>query len=171
MKKLFFISMTILLSACNGSLFGEKEGPKFMVESPYGSEEYHDMITPDVYAIAATRATNRMLDQTSDIYDKTRNPKLYIAEIKKSSNSMPDGLYYAKDVTKQIIDGSRTFVIVNNINDSDYYLDIKVREIPVTTSETPIVEYKMTLFDKDNVKINEWTQNIKQLQNDDQSWW
>lgn len=87
------------------------------------------------------------------------------------SKTLPDGLYYAKDATRQIIEGSRTYTVVNNLNDADYYLETQIKEIPVQGAETPIIEYKIILNDKDNNKINEWTETIRQLQNDDKSWW
>ena len=68
-------------------------------------------------------------------------------------------------------DLSRTYTVVNNLNDADYYLETQIKEIPVQGAETPIIEYKIILNDKDNNKINEWTETIRQLQNDDKSWW
>lgn len=171
MKKTVILSLTALLCAC--SAFESKPKTKYVIETPYGFEEAYDdgMITPEVYALVATRATNRMLDQSSAVFEKIPNPKLYIMELKKVTETLPDGFYYSKKVTQDIIEGSRTFTKVNNLNDADYYLETEVREIVVNQQEAPIIEYKMTLFDVKNNKINEWTETIKQIQNDDRSWW
>lgn len=171
MKKLLFLSSALWLAACEGPIFGDKKAPVFVVDSPYAFEQMDDMMLPDVYALAATRSVNKMLDQSSDIYEKDPVPKLYITEFKKLSKSLPDGLYYAKDTTKQIIDGSRTYTVVNNLNDADYYLETQIKEILPEGAKAPIIEYKIVLNDKDNNKINEWTETIRQLQNDDKSWW
>ena len=171
MKKLLFLSAAFCLAACEGPIFGRKQAPVFVTESPYAEEQNHEMMTPDVYALAATRSVNRMLDESAEVYEKTPAPKIYITEFKKLSKTLPDGLYYAKDATRQIIDGSRTYVVVNNLNDADYYLETRIKEIPVQGAETPIIEYKNVLNDKNNQKIGEWTETIRQLQNDDKSWW
>lgn len=171
MKKLLFLSAAVLLSACNGPIFGDA-APKFMIETPYGdNEKFDEMPTPDVYALAATRATNRMLDRSAEIYEKNPAPKLYISKIQKMSPNLPDGLYYAKDATRGIIEGSRSFIPVNNLNDADYYLETKITEIPAVGRETPIIEYKLILNTSDNKPVGEWSETIRQLQNDDKSWW
>ena len=46
-----------------------------------------------------------------------------------------------------------------------------VRELADPNRDTPVIEYKSTLFDKNNAKINEWVETIRQIQNDDRSWW
>lgn len=171
MKKLLFLPVALSLVACKGTIFGPKKEPVFVIDSPYAYEQTNDMMMPEVYALAATRSVNKMLDQSAEVYEKNPAPKLYITEFKKLSKSLPDGLYYAKDTTKQIIEGSRTYIVVNNLNDADYYLETQIKEIQTQTSETPIIEYKIVLNDKDNNKINEWTETIRQLQNDDKSWW
>ena len=80
-------------------------------------------------------------------------------------------MYYAKDTTKRIIDESHIYIPVNNLNDADYYLETQIKEISFQNNQIPFIEYKIVLFDKDNNKINEWTETIRQLQNDDKSWW
>lgn len=169
MKKLLFLSAACWLAACEGPIFGSKKAPTFVIESPYADEQVNDMMTPDVYALAATRSVNRMLDQSAEVYEKTPAPKIYITEFKKMSKTLPDGLYYAKDATRQIIEGSRTYTVVNNLNDADYYLEVLVEN--AGNDETPVIAYRMILFDKDNVKINEWVETVRRLKNDDRSWW
>ena len=171
MKKLLFLPVILSLVACEGTIFGEKKAPVFVVDSPYAYDQTNEMLLPDVYALAATRSINKMLDQSAEIYEKNPAPKIYITEFKKLSKSLPDGLYYAKNTTKQILDGSRTYVVVNNLNDADYYLETQIKEVRLEGSESPIIEYKIVLNDKENNKINEWTETIRQLQNDDKSWW
>ncbi len=171
MKKLLLLPVALSLVACEGTIFGPKKEPVFVIDSPYAYEQTNDMLMPEVYALAATRSVNKMLDHSAEIYENNPAPKLYITEFKKLSKTLPDGLYYAKDTTKQIIEGSRTYIVVNNLNDADYYLETQIKEIQTQNSESPIIEYKIVLNDKDNNKINEWTETIRQLQNDDKSWW
>lgn len=129
-------------------------------------------ITPKVYAIAATRVTNKMLDATQKIYKQQGNkPKLLVLEAKKVNNQLPDGLHYANKVIYDIIDGSQNFMMVSQLDDADYVLDVSVDAYPNKGINTPIIEYTLTLQDKDGREIDSWKQDIRQLQNDDKSWW
>lgn len=129
-------------------------------------------ITPEVYSIAATRATNKMLDGSSDLYfRKPVKPKLYISDIRKLNDKMPDGVYFARKVTNDIIEGSRNFTIVDNPEDADYQLEILVNAVPTQYQDMPILDYQLHLYNKDGTEINKWNATIKQLLNDDRSWW
>ena len=129
-------------------------------------------ITPKVYTIAATRATNKMLDDTQKLYQQKGNkPKLLVLEAKKLNPQLPDGLYAGNKVIYDIIDGSQNFVMVTKLDDADYVLDVAVDAYPNQRAQTPIIEYILTLQDKNGKKIDSWKQNIRQLQNDDKSWW
>ena len=123
----------------------------------------------EVYAIPASRATNKMLDDTRNIYEQNGNVFLYIAGLKKNNDKMPDGIYKAEQTTKKIIEGSGTFKIVNDKNEADYILETFIDN--VATDDDPIIEYKMILSDTENNKINEWSETVRRIRNDDRSWW
>lgn len=170
MKKSSVLLAAAILASC--SWISKQEKPKYIIDTPYGEENlYDETITPEVYSIVAVRTTNKMLDQTTEIYEKAVTPTLYVMEIKKASEDMPNGFYYARKVSKDIIEGSRTFHVVNNLNDADYYIETVVDKIPLENTQVPAIKYTMTLYDKDNKKINEWTEVLQQVQNGDQSWW
>ncbi len=129
-------------------------------------------ITPKVYAIAATRVTNKMLDDTQKLYQQQgQKPKLLILEAKKINPQLPDGFHYANKVIHDIVDGSQNFMLVSNLDNADYVLNVDVDAFPNQGINTPIIEFTMTLQDKDGKEIDSWKQDIKQLQNDDKSWW
>lgn len=83
MKKLLFLSAACWLAACEGPIFGSKKAPTFVIESPYADEQVNDMMTPDVYALAATRSVNRMLDQSAEVYEKRRHRKFTLPNSRK----------------------------------------------------------------------------------------
>ena len=129
-------------------------------------------ITPKVYAIAATRATNKMLDDTQRLYQQQDNkPKLLVLKAKKINPNLPDGLNYANKVIYDIIDGSQNYTLVSNLDDADFVLDVKVDAFPNQGVNSPVIVYLLTLQDKNGKEIDSWTQDIRQLQNDDKSWW
>ena len=129
-------------------------------------------ITPQVYAIAATRATNKMLDATRDLYlKKDAKPTLYIAAPQRLNDELPEGFHYAHKVTNDIIEGSGDYTIVNSPEEAEYTLQVLVNSLPKHGRKTPIIEYQMLMSDKDGKEAGVWSESIKQLQNDDQSWW
>lgn len=129
-------------------------------------------ISPEVYSIAASRATTKMIDETDDLYfNKPQKPKLYISDVRKLNDKMPNGVYFARKVTNDIIEGSRNFVVVDAPEDADYQLELLINAIPTQYPNMPILDYQLHLYNKDGVEINKWNATIKQLLNDDQSWW
>lgn len=125
--------------------------------------------TAEVYAIPAARATNKMLDETREFYEQNGDVFLFIASLKKADRKLPDGVYKAEQVTKKIIEGSDTFKVTGNKEEADYILETIIENNG--TPEEPILTYRMILSDTENNKINEWSETIRRLQNDDRSWW
>lgn len=169
-KTLLFCGLIFSLTACHFN--GEKDNlplPIVAIENDDFSDVY---VTPQVYAIAATRATNKMLDGTTNLYrKKEQKPRIFITEIQKINPKLPDGFHYARKVTEDIIEGSRNFVIVDNFADAQYQMDVLVNAQPNPGMDSPIITYELRLFDVNGTYINTWDANIKQLQNDDESWW
>lgn len=151
----------------------EQPRPRLVVDTPYGlSNLYEETSAPQLYSVVAARVTNKMLDQTTEIYERALPPKLYIMQIKKAGvEHIPDGFFYSRQVTKEIIEGSKTFVPVNTREEADYVLDIVVSRLNVKNVPGTVLQYKMTMFDKGNNEVGSWTEAIRQVQNDDRSWW
>lgn len=75
--------------------------------------------SPEAYIVVATRATNRMLQDTSAIYDSGKARTVYIKDTKLLSTDLPYGSHRLKGATKDIISGSKTYEVVNNVNNAD----------------------------------------------------
>ncbi len=182
MKKMFVVLAAGALAGCTSwqSMFPQQpeqeeeiRRPRFVTETPYGlSNLYEETSAPQMYSVIAARATNRMLDQTTEIYEKAVRPKLYIMQIKKAGvEHIPDGFYHSRQTTKEIISGSKTFTVVNVQDDADYQLDITVSRLNVKDVPGNILQYKMVLSDKGGNEVGSWMESIRQVQNDDRSWW
>ncbi|MDR1694692.1 MAG: hypothetical protein LBR70_05855 [Lactobacillaceae bacterium] len=181
MKKLLAILLTAsLLAACQtnsnarqeDAAAGENSNAKnsYHIDRPYAMQSYYDeTATPEVYSIVATRAVNRMLDQTRPIYENLGATFLYIME-PKTSKETESGFYLSQMVAKKMIEGSKTYTIVNSMNEADYYLETLITKISIEGSDSPIIQYKLMMFDKKDRKVNEWIENIRQVSNDDRSW-
>lgn len=140
------------------------------------AENYIDFsnvdITPEVYAIAARRATSKMLDSSSEFYfRKPLKPTIYIADIKKLNEQLPDGIYFARKVTYDMIEGSRNFVVVDNPEDAEYKLEIAINAIPTQYVGMPALDYQLHLYNRNGQELKQWNAVIKQVVNDDKSWW
>lgn len=124
---------------------------------------------PEAYAIAATRAANRMLDETGALYENGESSFIYVADVKKADRRLPDGVYNAARTTKNIIGNSRTFKVTDNPEEADYILESIIDN--AGTPEEPILVYKLVLLDADNNKAGQWAETLRRVRNDDGSWW
>lgn len=137
---------------------------------PHRDERYERYApTAEVFAIPAARATNLMLDETREFYEQNGDVFLFITDIKKADRKLPDGIYNAERTTRKIIEGSKTFKVVNDKDEADYILETIIDN--AGTPAEPILVYRLILLDRDNKKINEWTETFRRVVNDDRSWW
>lgn len=173
MKKLLTASAYLILAACTAySHRAMEDQEQYVVDAPYAEGQVLDeTVSPEVYALIAARTTNRMLDETAEIYEQNPRPTLYIMQVKKSEEALPEGFYQARRETKEIIEGSKTFTVVSSLNEAQYYLEITISPIPLKDKTVPGISYHLSLFTNQNAKVGEWAQMIKQVQNDDKSWW
>lgn len=126
-------------------------------------------IIPQVYALAATRATNKMVDQTRDLPEDSDKNFLYIMETKVLDKDLPAGFSAAEKITREILESSENFKVTNQKTEADYILKIIIGN--GGSEQRPIVVYKLILLDKDEVKLREWTESVRRVRNDDRSWW
>lgn len=148
----------------------EMEQPTPLYRLPTRGDRYMaNEPTPEAYAIAARRATNKMLDESGELYENTGNTFLYITDIKKADRQMPDGVYNAARATKKIVQNSRTFKVVEHLEEADYILEPVIDN--AGSPESPILVYKLILFDTENNRVGQWAETLRRVVNDDQSWW
>jgi len=171
MKKIFAIAAVMLLAACSSSPEKEKTQVHLqpVVPNPWQADKYQDQ---RMYTVAASRTTNRMLRETDYIYRKTVRPQIYVRPVKKMGNGhIPDGFSSARKVTEDIIAGSGTYALTKNPDRAKYHLDITASKLDVAGLPGNVVLYKVTLYDRWNNQAGVWTETIRQIQNDDRSWW
>ncbi len=120
--------------------------------------------SPEAYIVVATRATNRMLQDTSAIYDGGKVRTIYIKDTKLLSQDLPYGSHRLKGATKDIISGSRTYEVVNNVNNADFVIDTSADWYVAPDNTMPALQYKLSMYDKSGKKVNEWVEIIRQVQ-------
>lgn len=119
--------------------------------------------SPEAYNVLATRAINRMLQDTSAIYDNGRTKTVYLRDPKMLSSDLPYGSQRLKTVAKEIISGAKAFDVVNNSNNADFIIDSSA-DWYVTDTAAPALQYKLAMFDRAGRKVNEWVEIIRQVQ-------
>lgn len=171
MKKLFLMVLALTVSACvDYGTKEEKSLPRFVADTPYHFEN-KDSGAPHLYSVVAARVTNQMLGKTKSLYTSRMN-KIYILPVTQSNNEeLPEGLSLATQTSKEIIKGSNSFQVVKSANLADYFLETSVKKLNVKSLEGTILQYKLTLLDKHKKQIGTWSETIRQVQNDDKSWW
>lgn len=161
----------------------QEVAPQFQVLAPGGDFglEYRDRrqqdfeanIDPQVYAIVARRALNKMLDETGALYETEEDevPSLYIRDAKIYDDRLPDGFYQAQKETQKLLENSHTFRLTNSKYEADYFLETEIDTVELKDYDTPVIVYRLILLNQRNGVIKEWKENIRKLKNDDRSWW
>ena len=146
-------------------------------KAPYGEEKVVAMqkssakvangiavkYSPEVYNVVATRATNRMLQDTSAIYDNGKTRTVYVEDTELKSSDLPYGSHRLKGATKDLISGSNTFDVVNNSKDADFIIKTSADWYVSSNNATPALQYTLSLEDKNGKQVNEWVEVIRQV--------
>lgn len=127
------------------------------------------VITPGDYSIVASRTVNKMLSDAPAIFAADKQAPLYIAEMVQIDRYLPEGSYAAEKSAKDILYGSNMFNIVTDQSKADYVLQSSITN--ANTPEVPVVVYRMELYDATGKILGAWSDSIRQVQNDDKSWW
>ena len=117
--------------------------------------------SPEAYNVVATRATNRMLQDTANLYGNGKT--VFLNDTKLLSSDLPYGNHRLKATTKDIISESRAFDIVNSASNADFIVD-SAADWYVANNAAPALQYKLAMYDKTGRKINEWVEIIRQVQ-------
>ncbi len=120
--------------------------------------------SPEVYNVVAGRATNRMLQDTSAIYDNGRTKTVYLKDTQLLSSDLPYGSHRLKGAAKEIISGSKTYDVVNSAQNADFVIESSADWYVSPDNTVPALQYKMAMFDKNGRKVNEWVEIIRQVQ-------
>ena len=132
-------------------------------------KEIEETFSPNVYAVVAARVTNKMLEDLPAIMAKENDPTMYIEDTVYADRFMPFNPDAAGKTVKEIVTGSRMIKLVDSADAATYVL--KGRMNNINTPEIPVFKYGLGLYDKKGKLINRWSDTIRQVQNDDGSWW
>ena len=159
----------LLLTGCHAVMVSapESENPSTTVQENISMPDMQNIYMTKAYETAATRVTNKMLDDSADLYEIQPKPKLYIKQIVKTAPELPDGFYTAQRAVKDIVKGSGTFVVVDKMEDATYILETSVNQFNV--ANLPGIIMKQSLNNTADQPLRAWNIVIKQMA-EDQSW-
>lgn len=135
------------------------------------TEKYLYNIDTKVYEIVARRTTNKLLDYTAPIYDTASRPTVFVGEAQVFDQDLPDGFAYCRKITKDMLENAKAFLVVNDPAEADYFADIDVETILLEGNTTPVIIYMLILSDHNGEVLQEWRETIRQVKNDDRTWW
>lgn len=146
----------------------EAEGYNLMKRGDrYDNASY--VISPQVYGIVASRTTNKMLSEIPGIVADNKDASLFITDTQVIDRYLPEAPRSAGKATKDILYGSEMFNIINNKAQADYVLESRINN--VNTPEIPVIAYELRLYDNAGRLVGNWSDTIRQVLNDDGSWW
>ena len=128
-----------------------------------------ETFSPNVYAIIASRVVNKFLTDLPGIMADVEKPRLYIEETVYGDRYMPSSPDVTTATIKEIIAGSKMIDIVDNEKSATHILKGRISNI--NTPEVPVFKYGISLHNSNNVMIDKWDETMRQVQNDDGSWW
>lgn len=117
---------------------------------------------PEAYKLAATRTLNRLLRDTSSLYQSRPNLKIYVKRPVAKSSDLPGGIENGTDTLKRNLANSYVFSVTDNLSAADYYLTTEADWFDTPSKNVPAIKYTTSLYDLNGKKLNEWTEVIKQ---------
>ncbi len=133
----------------------------------YDNADY--TITSQDYWTVGMRASNSMLEEIPGIFAENKDAPVFVEETVVVDRYLPDGYYSAEKAFRYTVEGSKMFNLTPDKDKAHYVLKSYINNIG--TPEIPVISYRIELFDKNNKKVGEWQENIRQVLNDDGSWW
>lgn len=127
------------------------------------------VIAAPVYKLVAERATNKMLTEVPALVADNKNGTLYVAQTDIVDRYLPGVPEIAGGASKQIIVGSKMFNLTDDEATAYYVLKSSLNNI--NTPELPILRYELSLFNNTGMLLGQWSDVVRQVQNDDGSWW
>lgn len=169
MKNNFILPFVLLLTSCSYFYSSPASVSKQETQTTAVTVEKEPVFhLTEAYEVAATRITNKMLNDTVEIYKKQPQPKIYIKETVKDETTADGRLETAQKAMRTLIKGTNSYIISETENDADFILESSVHNL--NTSEQPTIQFKLNLNDKDSAPVQAWSIVIKQMP-EDQSWW
>ncbi|MBQ8677098.1 MAG: hypothetical protein IJ529_01355 [Alphaproteobacteria bacterium] len=127
------------------------------------------VITPEVYNVLASRVAGKVLDDMPAILANQPNATVYLAETTQIDRYLPDAPNTVGASVRNILVNSNRLNLVSDPNAADFILESSLTNS--NTPETPVISYEMRLFDRAGNMLNSWMDTVRQVQNDDGSWW
>ncbi len=126
-------------------------------------------ITPQIYGIVAGRAVNKMLAEVPALLAEDKYSPLFVAPTVKIDRYLPAEPDVTAKTAKEIIYGAKMFALVDSKDEATYVLEGSLNNI--NTPEIPVIVYEIKLVDSKGNQVGKWSDSIRQVQNDDGSWW
>lgn len=122
-------------------------------------------VMPEAYTLASNRVFNRMIKDTALIYQQSPDIKLYVKPATLAAYDLPKGYEEGIKSMERQLQNSRTFNVVEDLPQADYYLETNIDWFDTPSKTVPAIKYQVKLFDAKGKQLNEWVEVIKQADN------
>lgn len=122
-------------------------------------------VMPEAYTLAANRVLNRMLKDSSYIYQERPGVTVFLKEPHLISSDLPGGFQAGVESMKRQLSSAQTFTVSEDLPSADYYVDTIINWFDTPSKPVPAIKYQAILYNKEGKKINEWVEIIKQSSN------
>ena len=125
---------------------------------------------PEIYVIAANRAFNSMQEEAEPLFKQIGRMKVYVGDAKPLSEDLPGGMNKGMEIINKRLQQTKNVKVVNNKYVADYRIDSSADWYDTPTKTVPAIRYNITLKDRGENLIGEWSEIIHQAEGD-RSWW
>jgi hypothetical protein len=127
------------------------------------------IVSASVYKLVAERATNKMLTEIPALVADNKYGALYIEPTDIIDRYLPGAPEIAGAASKQIIVEAKMFKLTDDPTQAVYVVRSSLNNI--NTPELPVLRYELSLFNNTGILLGQWSDVMRQVQNDDGSWW
>ena len=123
---------------------------------------------PELYTLAANRSFNNFIKDTSSIYEKRPDVKIYLSKGVLKDGDLPQGIDQGVESFRTSILNSHTFLLTGDKNEADYVLDTTAEWLDTPSKDVPAINYVVRLVGKNGKQVGVWSQVLKYA--DNRSW-
>lgn len=135
-----------------------------------GNVETYVPDAPEIYVIAANRTINLMQDEAAPLFKQVGNMKIYVGESVAKSEDLPGGIDKGRDIIQKRLSQMENITVTADKLEADFRIDSSADWYDTPTKTVPAVKYDITLKDKGDNLIGEWSEIVHQADGD-RSWW
>ena len=137
---------------------------------PCENEETYVPDAPEIYVISANRTVNSMQVEAEPLFKQVGDVNVYINKATPMADDLPGGMDKGTDTIKKRFSQMENITLVNSKKKADFIVESSADWYDTPTKTIPAIKYNISLKDRSDNLIGEWSEIIHQAEGD-RSWW